>query len=138
MRNILKGLILSVISIMIISCGKTKMEDLSFTKGERDEVCVTKGSRPYSGDFWSNDGKTFKMTTNDYGIIQSVSMYHPNDKLALYCPLGSDGYFNTSNMECYDENGYRIDRHEWDKKYDSYFGSMWDRFVPKELKDAMR
>lgn len=64
--------ILGLICSIVTSCGnigKTTMNELSFTGGNRNEVCVTEGTRPYCGEFWSNEGKTVKMITNNYGII---------------------------------------------------------------------
>ena len=121
---------------MMMSCGnigKTTMNELTFTKGRAEEMIVTKGSKVYYGDFWSNDKKTVKMTTNYYGIIQSISCYHPDGKLAFYISLGSDGYLDSATEQFYDENGNKIDKEAWDK-YESYFDAMLKRFVPRELR----
>lgn len=139
MKKIYLTLLLCLTCFAICSCGigKTKMDELDFTKGKRNEVCVIKGNIPYSGEFWSNDGKTIKMVTNEYGIIQRIYYYHPNGKMSFSIYMGIDGYFDDDSRIFYDENGNTIEMREWKQKYDSYFESMIYRFVPQELIDAL-
>lgn len=131
-------LIISIIICVLVFCffhfgiGKTKVKDLSFTEGTRDMILVTKKDKIYSGNFWSDDRKTIKFTTDNRGIIKTITFFHPNGREAAIYSLEDDGYFEW--IKFYNENGKSMDRQEFDRKYTDYFESVVERFFPEILK----
>ena len=51
---------------LLASCGKTKFSDLSY-KGGLDSIF--NGQSPYTGEVWSQDGKSLKFTVQDGKIV---------------------------------------------------------------------
>lgn len=136
MKIAIRALMLGLVSILLFSCqiGKTFMDELRYLDGGRgDEIFVTKDSKPYCGDFWSRDGKTFKMTTNSYGIIHKVIFYHPNGKIAYSMKLNNDGRWDKDTFMTYDEQGNLINNEEFMERYGSYMENMITVFFPKKL-----
>ena len=113
--NIMKRiLIIAIITSCFISCGKIgkiHFTDLDFRKGGGNEYAYNKDGSVFTGTAWSSDEKTMKIEVNN-GVINKVTLYHSNGKVAASVHLGNSGsrlYFDT--------NGISITKQQFKRQY---------------------
>ncbi len=75
-----------------------------------DRVRAVKDGEPYTGEIWSEDGKTYVMKFKDGKSYEGI-LYHKNGKPAMV---------EGENGKCYDEDGSVLTAEEFTVKYYKY------------------
>ena len=78
---------------------------------DTDRVRAVKDGAPFTGEIWSDDGKTYVMKFKD-GKSYEGTLYHKNGKPAMV--QTDDG------LKCYDEDGSEMGSEEFTLKYFNY------------------
>ena len=81
-------------------------DSVSMTAGE-DRVRAVKDGKPYTGEIWSEDGKTYVMKFKDGKSYEGI-LYHKNGKPAMV---------EGDNPGCFDEDGKEMTAEEFTVKY---------------------
>ena len=91
-----------------------EQESVVLNAGE-DEITAEKDGKPFTGEVWSEDGKSFVMNFKDGEPVNSVT-YHRNGKEAIVA--SSDA--SNPEPKYYDEEGNEIDVDVFMEKYEAY------------------
>ncbi len=82
-------------SFVLLSCNNTKVTDLKYKNDS--EIYVFKDDKPFDGEAWSDDGKTFKFVV-DNGVLRKVEFYSEDGSLFYITTKRHDYYYNEKGM----------------------------------------
>lgn len=93
----------------VADSGAVANDGVEVTAGS-DRVRAVKDGKPYTGEIWSEDGKTYVMKFKDGKSYEGI-LYHKNGKPAMV---------EGENGKCYDEDGSVLTAEEFTVKYYKY------------------
>lgn len=96
-------------SVAVADSVKAGDKSVEVTAGS-DVVRAVKDGKPYTGELWSEDGKTYVMKFKDGKSYEGI-LYHKNGKPAMV---------EGDNGKCYDEDGSVLTAEEFTIKYYKY------------------
>lgn len=133
--NFLKVITLLTVILVISSCGKTKLSQLTYSVDEDEEyVYVKKNDKNFKGTAWTEDGESLMILSDANGLIQEVIVFHPNGKKCITLKLNSDGIMQDYGH--YDELGNVMNERHWGDVYGEYVDRIVNTMLPKDLRDV--
>ena len=96
-------------SVAVADSAAANNDGVEVTAGS-DRVRAVKDGKPFTGEIWSEDGKTYVMKFKDGKSYEGI-LYHKNGKPAMV---------EGENGKCYDEDGSVLTAEEFTVKYYKY------------------
>lgn len=96
-------------SVAVADSVAANSDGVEVTAGS-DRVRAVKDGKPFTGEIWSEDGKTYVMKFKDGKSYEGI-LYHKNGKPAMV---------EGENGKCYDEDGSVLSAEEFTVKYYKY------------------
>ena len=114
----------AMLAVCLVSCGPHK---LKFSQIDMKEDRIYKGEEPFTGQVWSEDGKSFCLTSRN-GEVTSFAMYHANGREAIRFDNVDD------ELKAYDEAGEEMPIDSFAVEYRSLAETLHEIFPKDSVK----
>ena len=125
--------IVCLLGIVLSSCGKTMLSELSFSNEDGDYLHVKKDGKNFKGEAWTEDCNSLKIVSDANGLVQQIVVYHPNGNICAIAELDSKGHIEPIGH--YNESGYLMNERHWENVYGDYVDKIMYTMLPKELRE---
>jgi len=123
-----KFFLLLLLSFILISCNDKKISELEYEEIDNWIVAVYDDGKPYNGEAWSDDRRSYKIEVDD-GLLIKISYY--DEQGNIFCVVEIEN----ENKIFYNKNGNEISQDVCRKLYEEQY-YLW-KDTQRELREIV-